>query len=108
MWRQLHEKGAARLKEEAPPKVIEHEDTAEQLPVELVASNHPAWRKALLLEQLLHQPSCGFGRTAALDEEIQNIAVVVDGAPEPGALPPDDDHRLVEVPMIAGPGAGAA
>ncbi len=35
---QLHEKRAARLKEEAPPKVIEHEDTAEQLPVELVAS----------------------------------------------------------------------
>lgn len=32
----LHEKRAIRLKEEAPPKVIEHEDRLEQLPVELV------------------------------------------------------------------------
>jgi len=43
-----------------------------------------------------------------LDEEIQNLAFVVDGAPEPGALPPDDDHHFIEVPMIAGPRAGAA
>ena len=33
----LHEKRAARLKKEALPKVIEHEDRAEQLPVEFVA-----------------------------------------------------------------------
>ncbi len=43
-----------------------------------------------------------------MNEEVQNLAFVVDGAPEPGALPPGDDHRLMEVPMIAGPGAGAA
>jgi hypothetical protein len=43
-----------------------------------------------------------------LDEEAQNLAFVVDGAPEPGAFPPDDDRHLIEVPMIAGPGAGAA
>jgi len=43
-----------------------------------------------------------------LDEEVQNLAFVVDGAPEPGAFPPDDDRHLIEVPMIAGPGAGAA
>jgi len=42
-----------------------------------------------------------------LDEEVQNLAFVVDGAPEPGALPPDDHRHLIEVPMIAGPGAGA-
>ncbi len=48
------------------------------------------------------------GHTPSLNAEIQNLAFVVDGAPEPVALPPDDDHHLIEVPMIAGPGAGAA
>ncbi len=44
-----------------------------------------------------------------MDEEIRDIAFIVDGAtPKPVALPPDDDHHLVEAPMIAGPGAGAA
>ncbi len=43
-----------------------------------------------------------------MDEEVQNLAFIVDGAPEPIALPPDDDHHFIEVPMVAGPGAGAA
>ena len=68
----------------------------------------PAWCEALLLEQLPHQPSRCFGIAPSLDEEVQNLAFVVDGAPEPVALPPDDDHHFIEVPMVAGPGAGAA
>ncbi len=73
-----------------------------------LVGTHPAWCEALLLEQLLHQPSCGFRVASFLNEEIQNLAFIVDGSPEPVALPPDDDHHFIEVPMIAGPGAGAA
>jgi hypothetical protein len=55
--------------------------------------NHPARCEALRLEQPLHQPSCGLGVAPALNEEIQNRAFVVDGAPEPGAFSPDDDRH---------------
>ena len=62
----------------------------------------------MLLEQLLHQLFSGFRITPALDEEVQNFAFIVHGAPKPIALPPDDDDHLIEVPMIAGPGTGLA
>ncbi len=44
----------------------------------------------------------------ALGEEVQNLAFIVHGAPEPIALPLDDDHHLIEVPVIARLGTGAA
>ena len=68
----------------------------------------PGWRETLLLEQLLHQLSSGFGVSLAPDEEVENLTFVVDGAPEPIAFPLDDNHYFVEVPVIAGPGAGTA
>ncbi len=68
----------------------------------------PGWCEALLLEQLLHQLSCGFGVAPSLNEEIQNLAFIVHSAPEPIVLPLDDDHHLIEVPMIAGLRAGTA
>jgi hypothetical protein len=43
-----------------------------------------------------------------LDEEVQNLAFIVHGAPEPIAFPPDHDDHLVEVPVIAGSGTGTA
>ena len=47
-----------------------------------------------------------FGVSPSPDEENQNLAFIVDGAPEPIALAPDDDHHLVEVPVITGLRAG--
>ena len=62
----------------------------------------------MLLEQLPNELSRGFRVTPALDEEVQNFAFIVHDAPKPIALPPDDDHRFVEVPVVARPGAGKA
>ncbi len=68
----------------------------------------PGGREALLLEQLLHQLLGGFGISLALDEDVQNLAFMVDGAPQPIALASDDDHHFVEVPVITGLRVGAA
>ncbi len=68
----------------------------------------PCWSEALLLEQLLHQLFGGFGIVPSLNEEVQNLAFVHDGAPEPIVFPLDDDHHLVAVPVIAGLRAGTA
>jgi len=63
----------------------------------------PGWRETLLLEQLPHQSFGGFRIASALDEEVQNLAFIVNGAPKPVTFSPDHDDHLVEVPMIAGP-----
>jgi hypothetical protein len=68
----------------------------------------PAWREAVLFEKLLHQLFSGFRIAPALDEEVQNLAFIVDRAPKPIAFPADDDHHFIEAPVIAGPGAGPA
>ena len=50
----------------------------------------PAWREAMLFEQLLHQLFSGFRITPALGEEVQNLAFIVHGAEaqsEPGIEP---------------------
>ncbi len=60
------------------------------------------------VKQLLHQLFGGFRISLPLNEEVQNFAFIVHGAPEPIALPLDDDHHLIKVPVIAGPGSGAA
>ena len=63
----------------------------------------PGWCETLLLEQLPHQSFGGFRIASALDEEVQNFAFIVNGAPKPVAFSPDHDDHFVEVPMIAGP-----
>jgi hypothetical protein len=60
------------------------------------------------LSSFYYQLLSGFGVASALEEDVQNLAFIVDGAPEPIALLLDDDHHLVEVPVIAGPRAGPA
>jgi len=60
-------------------------------------------RKAQLLEQLLHEPLRGLGVAPGLDEEVQFLTLVVDGAPQPVLLAVDAHHHLVEVPVVARP-----
>ena len=61
-------------------------------------------RKALLLEQLAHQP---YGRPfipARLDQQIEDFALLIDGTPEVHAPAGDPHDHLVEVPSVARPG----
>jgi len=65
-------------------------------------------RETVLLEQLSHQPVCGFRIAPALEEEIQNFPSNVHGAPMPVAFFPNQDDHFIEVPVIAGPWTGTA
>jgi hypothetical protein len=58
------------------------------------------------LSSFYYQLLSGFGVASALEEDVQNLAFIVDGAPQPMTLPLDDDHHLIEGPVIIGPRAG--
>src|SRR5205823_12527006 len=62
-------------------------------------------REALLLEQLAHQPQRRPAIAPALDQHLQHLALVIDGAPEVHPLAGDPHHPLVEMPEIAWPRA---
>jgi hypothetical protein len=51
--------------------------------------------KALFFEQLPHEIAGNLGIALPLDEEVQELAYIVHGAPEPIAFPPDHDDHLV-------------
>ena len=68
---------------------------------EFVRDHHPR-RDALLPEQLSQQ---AFGRlciAAALDQDVEHDAVLIDGSPEPMLLARDADHDLIKVPLVSG------
>jgi len=44
---------------------------------------------------------------AALHQVVQNLALMIDGTPEPIAPPADNEDHLIKVPAIAGPWSGA-
>ncbi len=56
-----------------------------------VISNFGA--KPLLLEQLAHQPQRRPAVAAALDQDVEDLAFVVDGTPKIHALAGDPDHQ---------------
>jgi hypothetical protein len=55
----------------------------------------------LLLEELAEQPFGGLLVSPALDENIENEAVLVDGTQEPMPLPGEADDHIIEVPFVA-------
>src|SRR3984893_8804627 len=57
--------------------------------------------RPLLLEELAEKACGGFLVAPALDENIKNEAVLVDGTPEPMLLPGEADDNLIEVPFVA-------
>lgn len=69
---------------------------------ELVGDHH-AGRTALSFQELSYQTLCGLGITAALDQNVEDEAILIDGTPEPVFLSTDGDDRLVEVPFVAEP-----
>jgi hypothetical protein len=58
-------------------------------------------REALFPKELAHQPECRALVAAALNQHIENLALVIDGAPQVHPLAGDADHHLVEVPSVA-------
>src|SRR5271165_6521751 len=61
-------------------------------------------RKPLLSEKLAHQPQRRPAVAATLDQHVEDLALVIDGAPEVHPLAGDPNNHLVQVPSIARPG----
>src|SRR4030088_595415 len=57
--------------------------------------------EALFPEQLAHQPECRALVAAALNQHVENLALVIDGAPQVHPLARDANDHLVEVPPVA-------
>ena len=68
--------------------------------LQLVSDKHTRCA-TVLLEELAEQAFGGLLVTPALDENIENEPVLVDGTPEPMLLPGDADDDLIEVPLVA-------
>ncbi len=67
---------------------------------ELVRDQSPR-RGALLLQQTLQQAFGRFGIAPCLDDFVEDLAVLVDGSPEPVPLAGNGDHDLVQMPDVA-------
>ncbi len=63
--------------------------------------DHDAWRFRGLHQQLPHKPPRGAAISMVLDEDVENEAILIDGAPEPMFLAGDRDDDLIEMPFIA-------
>jgi len=61
--------------------------------------------KPCFLRELTHQPECRPLVAPALNQHIENLALVIDGAPQVHPFASNPDHHLVEVPSIARPWA---
>src|SRR6202023_3992835 len=58
-------------------------------------------REALFLEQLAHQPEGRPLVAPALNQHVENLALVIDGAPQVHPFASNPDYHLVEVPSVA-------
>ena len=54
--------------------------------------------EALFIEQLAHQPKCRLRIAPTLNEHVEDLALVVDGAPQVHPFTGDPNDHLVEVP----------
>src|ERR1700686_1421816 len=58
-------------------------------------------REAVFPEQLAHEPECRALVAAALNQHIENLALMINGAPQVHPLAADANHHLVEMPSVA-------
>jgi len=65
--------------------------------------DHDARRRRSFLQQLAHQMLRGLSVPATLDENVEDEAVLIDGAPQPVFPSCDGDDDLVHAPRIAAP-----
>ena len=61
--------------------------------------------EALFLEYFAHQPECRLRIAPTLNEHVEDLAFMVDGAPQIHPFPGDPNDHLVEVPSRARAGA---
>jgi len=61
------------------------------------------WREALFLEQLAHRPEGSPFVAPTLNQHVENITLVIDGAPQAHPFASNPDYHLVEVPYVDGP-----
>ncbi len=66
--------------------------------------DYAPWAAALFMEQALHQSLRGFGVVANLNDLVENVASLVDGAPQISSLAVDRDDNLVAMSDVARPG----
>jgi hypothetical protein len=69
---------------------------------ELVSDDHPRHR-VCLLHQAAEEAPGGCLVPPVLHEDVEHVAVLVDGPPQVLVLPVDLDEDLVQVPLVAGP-----
>src|ERR1700752_3794471 len=65
--------------------------------------DHLFWREPLLSHQLAHEPDGRAPVSLALNQDVEDLAFVIDGAPSIHPLARDPDDHLVEMPSIARP-----
>jgi hypothetical protein len=68
--------------------------------LQLVGDEHTRG-STLLSEELSEYAFGGLLVASALDENIENEAVLVNGTPQPMLLPGDANNHLIEVPFVA-------
>src|ERR1700687_1691169 len=62
---------------------------------------HPLWREALLAEQLAHELDGCALVPSALNQDFENLALMIDRAPQVHTLAGDPDEHFIEMPSIA-------
>jgi hypothetical protein len=69
-----------------------------------LAGDHHAGPGNGRFQKLLHKPLCRVGVSAALDQNVENEAILINGAPEPVLFARDRDDNLVHMPFVAASG----
>ena len=67
---------------------------------ELVGDHDARWRDGRF-QEFPHKPLRGAAVSSTLDHDVENEAVLVDGAPKPVLLAADRDDDLIHVPFVA-------
>src|SRR4029077_10250952 len=66
-----------------------------------LVGRHPRRREPLLAEQLAHQLDGRRPVSTTLDQDLEDLAFVIDGTPQIHVLARDPDDHFVEMPAIA-------
>ncbi|BCH67766.1 hypothetical protein RvVAT039_pl05990 (plasmid) [Agrobacterium vitis] len=52
-------------------------------------------------QEFSHQTLCSLGIAAALDKDVKDETILIDGAPEPMFLAANGDDDFIEIPFVA-------
>ncbi|APO50304.1 hypothetical protein SG09_77530 [Bradyrhizobium ottawaense] len=70
--------------------------------------DHHARRRAGGFQELLHEKLRSARVSSALDQDVENEAILVDSAPEPMLFARDRDNDLVQMPFVTAGGSALA